>query len=249
MAAAAAAVFVLAGATACAGGAGDGSITVAAASSLTEPMEVLADAFEAAHPGTEVVLTFDSSTTLATQAEAGAPIDVVAFADQVTMDGLAADGALVGPPTPIATNRLVVAVPAGNPAGVTALADVVDGEAAGTLALCAVSAPCGRLTTAAIDAAGLTLDETRVTRGQNVKATLGALSEGDADAAVVYASDVVAAGGAVDGVDLGGAEVRTTVTMAVLARSADPAVAEDLVAFVAGPDGRRALAEAGFGPP
>ena len=223
-----------------------GSITVSAAASLTEAFTAIGDDFEAAHPGTEVAFNFDSSTTLSTQIVEGAPADVYASADQQNMDELVDAGEIDGEAEPFATNDMVIVTEPGNPEGIVGLTDLAD---AGVVSLCGEDVPCGRFAAEVLANAGVTLDEGSVTRGQNVKATLTAVTDGDAVAAIVYASDAVAVGEAVDVVAIPD-DVNAVVTspIAVVEGSGNPDLARAFVRYVLG-DGQDALADLGFGPP
>jgi molybdate transport system substrate-binding protein len=129
------------------GASGDGSgqetgtLTVLAAASLTETFTTLAKDFEAAHPGVQVRLAFDSSATLAEQVTQGAPADVLATADERTMQTVVAAGGTAGDPRLFATNHLQMVVPRDNPAGLKAFSDL---EKPGVkYVVCVDSAPCG----------------------------------------------------------------------------------------------------------
>ncbi len=101
------------------------TLTVSAASSLTEAFTEIADDFMAEHPGTAVSLNFGGSSSLVEQVIAGAPVDVLAVASAATMATVVEAG-LVADPAAFATNSLVVIAPARNPAGITSLADLAD---------------------------------------------------------------------------------------------------------------------------
>ena len=118
-----------------------GKIVVLAASSLTESFTALGKAFEAEHPGTTVSFSFAASSELATQVEQGAPADVFASASPATMAQVSDGGDTAGKPVTFARNTLEIAVPAGNPAKVTGLADFANKDL--TIALCAPEVPCG----------------------------------------------------------------------------------------------------------
>lgn len=253
------AVAVVLASTGCAGAGGgpaktgagsnriSGSITVAAAASLRGALTQVGRDFERAHPGTEVRLSVDSSSTLADGIVAGAPADVFASADQPSMDTVVGAGLLAGAPVTIARNRLAIVTKAGNPEGIETLADLVPAD---TVALCAREAPCGRLATAVLEDAGVGVPEERVTRGQNAGATLHAVSEGDAVAGIVYVTDALAAGDLVSIVDLPATAAATTAyPAAALAASARPATARAFVDHLAGPAGRAVLVRFGFLPP
>ena len=221
-------------------GAGGGTVTVFAAASLTETFTELGKRYQAARPGTEVRFNFGSSATLARQLVQGAPADVFAAAgpaplDQVVQAGLARE------PVVFARNRLRIAVPKGNPARVDDLADLADPRV--KVALCAPQVPCGTAAAAALDAAGLKV--TPVTLEQDVKATLTKVRLGEVDAALVYATDVRAAGDAVVGVPFPEAERAVNdYPIAALTEAG-----RGFVDLVLGPAGRAVLTEAGFAEP
>lgn len=243
-------------ATGCGNGAGTGAgasaetLTVSAAASLTESFTEIGAAFEAANPGTTVRFTFDSSSTLAQQVLDGAPVDVFASADEQSMAQLTDADAVSGSPTVIARNRLVIVTRPGNPLGIGSLADLAhlgDGE---VVALCGEDVPCGKAATIALEDAGVTIDEGSVTRGQNVKATLTAVSEGDAAAGLVYVTDAKATGDAVAAVAIPDDEdALATYPIAALAEAGDPALAARFVAYVSTPAAQAVLRAAGFLPP
>ncbi|MHA7281948.1 molybdate ABC transporter substrate-binding protein [Arthrobacter sp. TMS2-4] len=224
--------------------AGDGSITVFAAASLTAPFTELAGQFEEAHPGTEVGLTFAGSSDLATQIGEGAPADVFASADARTM-GRVSD-LLVGDPVEVATNTLQLAVPPDNPAGITSLADAA--RPGVRTVVCAPQVPCGAAAARVGDAAGVDLRP--VSEESSVTDVLGKVTSGEADAGLVYVTDVRAAGGAVHGIVLPeAAGVPTTYSIATVAGSSDARTAQEFVDFASGPSGRSVLTSAGFGAP
>lgn len=220
----------------------DRELTVLAASSLTEPFTELAARFESRHPGVDVVTGFDSSATLAGQVAAGAPADVVATADRRTMRSMVAAGALDGAPVVFARNRLALVVPADNPAGITELADLDRAD----YVACTASAPCGRLAAGLLASAGVT----RRARSLevDVKAVLTKVRLGEADAGLVYASDVVAAGEDVREVPLP-AVVSTSYQVGVTEDARATRLARRFVALVLSPQGQRVLARAGFDAP
>jgi len=225
-------------------GAGDGEqrLTVFAAASLTGPFGELAQRFEADHPDVDVVTSFDSSATLAAQVVAGAPADVVATADAATMQILEDDDLLAEPPVPFAANAMALVVPPDNPAGID---DVTDLEAADYV-VCTETAPCGSLAADVLDQAGVTNDPRSLE--VDVKAVLTKVVLGEADAGLVYSSDVVAAGDKVEEVPLP-EDVRATTrdTIGVSADSDDKDLAGEFVDLVLSPEGQRVLGEAGFG--
>jgi molybdate transport system substrate-binding protein len=226
----------------------EGEITVAAAASLTEPFTALGTAFEAEHPGVRVTFTFDSSSTLARQVLDGAPVDVFASADQASTATLVDAELVEGEPTVFARNRLTIVTKPGNPTGITGLADLAGGD--GVISLCGADVPCGRFAAQVLERAGIVLPEDRVTRGQNARATLAAVAEGDAVAGIVYVTDARSAGDAVDAVAIpAGANAVAVYPICVLEGRGSVDVAEAFVAFVRSTEGRRVLAAAGFLPP
>ncbi|WP_426570870.1 molybdate ABC transporter substrate-binding protein [Aquihabitans sp. McL0605] len=224
-----------------------GEITVSAAASLTEAFTDMGKAFEAANPGTNVTFTFDSSGTLSQQILDGAPVDVFASADEANMQKLV-DGDLVkDDPTVFARNRLIIITKPGNPAGISSLSDLTD---AGVISLCGADVPCGKFAAQALDKAGVTIPERSITRGQNAKATLTAVSEGDAVAGIVYVTDAEAAGAAVDSVEIPDDQnVIATYPVAVLTDTQDAAVASAFADYVSSSDGQATLKDRGFLPP
>ena len=246
------AVVALAVPVAACGGGSDrsgaaGGITVSAAASLTGAFGTIKDQFVAVHPGATVTLNFGSSGTLETQIESGAPADVAAFADTATMDRLAAKGLLAATARTFATNTLTIVAKPGNPAHVATLADLAT---VGVVSLCVDTAPCGTYADQILAAAGVALRASSVTRGPDVRATLTAVSEGDAVAGIVYVTDALAAGAAVSTVAIpDDVNAVATYPIAVLKESRNAALARAFVDFVLGGVGRRALESAGFGRP
>jgi molybdate transport system substrate-binding protein len=225
----------------------EGEITVSAAASLTESFTELGKAFEADHDGTKITFTFDSSGTLSQQILDGAPVDVFASADEKNMQKLTDADLVKGEPTVFAKNQLIIVTKPGNPEGIESLADLAD---AGIISLCGEDVPCGKFAGEALDKAGVTIPESSVTRGQNVKATLTAVTEGDAVAGIVYVTDALAAGDAVDSVEIPTDEnVIATYPVAVLTDTQDAALASAFVDYVSSDAGQAVLEERGFLPP
>ncbi len=212
-----------------------GTVTVFAAASLTESFDAIAAAFEAEHPGVDVVLNYGGSAGLATQIVEGAPADVFASASPKTMADVS-DSA-----TPFATNVLELAVPAGNPGDVTGLADLARPELA--VALCAVEVPCGAAAATLLADTGITASVD--TYEQDVKAVLSRIELDEVDAGLVYVTDVLAAGDQVEGIPLPEAK---PVAYPIAALTESQAAAA-FVAFVLSDAGQRILRDAGFGAP
>jgi molybdate transport system substrate-binding protein len=224
-----------------------GSITVSAAASLTGAFGTIEEGFEAANPGADVTVNLGSSGTLATQIKEGAPVDLAAFADEATMTELADAGLVEGDVEIFATNSLIIVTKPGNPKDLETLADLAT---IGTISLCVDTAPCGRVADQVLRSAGVTVPESSVTRGQDVKATLAAVTDGDAEAAIVYVTDAQAAGSSVATVEIATAQNAVTrYPIAVIEGTSSAALAEAFMAYVLGPDGQAVLEEAGFGAP
>jgi molybdate transport system substrate-binding protein len=232
------------------GAADDGSqpvtLTVFAAASLTEPFTEIGERFEASHPGVTVTFSFAGSSDLVAQLQQGAPADVLASADTRTMDTAVADDLVDGRPVDFASNTLQIVTPADNPARITSLSDLAEPGVA--LVLCAPAVPCGAATQQVEDAAGLDLDP--VSEEQSVTDVLGKVRSGEADAGLVYVTDVRAAGDAVTGIAFDeAARAVNTYPVATLSGSRHAALARDFRDVVAGPEGRAVLADAGFAAP
>lgn len=220
-----------------------GPVVVFAAASLTEAFTALGEDFEKQHPGANVTFSFGSSAALAQQIAAGAPADVFAAANQTAMGVVAEAGQAVGEPAVFARNSLRIAVPAGNPAGITGLADFARRDLA--VALCAPEVPCGVLSARVFEAAGIT--PAPDTLEQDVKAALVKVERDEVDCALVYRTDIVAAGGAVDGIDFpGSADAVTEYPIATLRAAPNPAGARAFTDLVLSAGGRDRLAAAGF---
>ncbi len=220
-----------------------GKIVVLAASSLTESFTALGKAFEAEHPGTTVSFSFAASSELATQVEQGAPADVFASASPATMAQVSDGGNTAGKPVTFARNTLEIAVPAGNPAKVTGLADFARKDL--TIALCAPEVPCGAAADKVFAAAKVT--PAPDTLEADVKATLAKVTLGEVDAALVYKTDVIAAGEKVEGIDFPeAADAVNDYPIAVLKDARTPATAQAFVDLVLSAGGQKVLSEAGF---
>ena len=213
-------------ATAC--GTDASTVTVAAAASLTE-------AFGALGGG---AFSFAGSQQLVAQVEAGAPVDVVATADADAMDRLARAG-LVDPPATFARNRLAIAVAAGNPARIAGLPDL--GRAGLKVVLADLTVPAGRYARQALDHAGVNVQP--VSLELDVKAVARKVAAGEADAGIVYVTDVAEAA-RVDIPDA--ANAIATYPVAVVRATGNRAGAQAFVDRLLGPAGRSALAAQGF---
>jgi molybdate transport system substrate-binding protein len=226
--------------------AGGGTVTVFAAASLTETFTRLGRDFEAATPGTRVRFNFAGSSGLATQINQGAPADVFAAAAPANMKTVADAGGADGTPTTFVRNQLVIAVPKGNPKGVTTLADLT--RPGMKVALCAEQVPCGAAARKAVEAARVKL--TPVTLEQDVKGALSKVKLGEVDAALVYRTDARAATADVQGIEF--PESAGTVNdypIVVLKKAPNKAGGQAFVAYVLSGKGSAVLVDAGFQAP
>ncbi|MDP1795438.1 MAG: molybdate ABC transporter substrate-binding protein [Acidimicrobiales bacterium] len=228
---------------------GEGSladtITVSAATSLTNAFNEIATAFNVGHPFVNVNLNYGASTALADAIVGGAPADVFASADQSNMTKLQRAGLVFGDPTTFAHNKLAIVTKPGNPAGIKSAADLPN---AGVISLCALEVPCGKYAAQALVSAKVTIDESRVTRGQNVAATLDQVAEGDAVAAIVYVTDALAKADRVDTVAI--PETQNVIAAYPIAKigPADKPGAKAFIKFVKAKTGQRILKKYGFLP-
>ncbi|GAA0246688.1 molybdate ABC transporter substrate-binding protein [Saccharothrix mutabilis subsp. mutabilis] len=227
-------------------GGASGRIAVFAAASLTEAFTRLGEEFEAAHPGGEVTFNFAGSSALAQQLNQGAPADVFASAAPANMKQVTDTGTVKATPVTFARNTLQIVVPGGNPGGVTGLADFAKADL--KIALCAEQVPCGAAAKKVFEAAGVTARPD--TLEQDVKAALTKVSLGEVDAALVYRTDVRAAGERVEGRDFPEAgEAVNDYPIAPLAAAPNSVGARAFIDFVRSDRGRAVLAEAGFAAP
>jgi len=239
-----------AGGAACAAPAGSGGagqqLTVFAAASLKAPFTELAREFEASHPGTRVVLSFAGSADLATQLGQGAPADVFASADLKNMAKVADAGLIEGAPRTFATNVLAIAVPPANPANIGSFADLAT---PGTkVVVCAAQVPCGAAAKTVEAKTGVALKP--VSEESSVTDVLGKVTSGEADAGLVYVTDVRAAGGKVTAVPFPEAAAAVNqYPIAAVKGSRNPDLASAFLSAVTGASGRKILADAGFGSP
>lgn len=218
------------------------ALTVFAAASLTETFTELGEAFEAENPGVTVTFSFGGSSSLAQQIVAGAPADVFAAASPATMRVVEEAGEAVDPVV-LVRNRLQIAVPPGNPGGVAGLADL--GDPSRTIALCAPEVPCGAAAVDVLETAGVTPAPDTLER--DVKAALSKVRLGEVDAALVYRTDVLAAGSQVEGIDVPEAVgVVGDYPVTVLADAPNREAAQAFLDFLGSPEAREVFADAGF---
>lgn len=235
---------VAAAASGCRDSQPSGTLEVFAAASLTDAFTEIGALFEAQNDNVDVRFNFAASSALARQINEDAPADVFASADEenmrtVTDSGNARTAQL------IARNRLAVVVEPGNPKGIARLADL---SAAGViLVVCAPEVPCGKLATAVLAKASVAAQPASLE--ENVRAVVAKVALGEADAGIVYQSDVRAAADQTDGVDIDIAAdpaLEARYMIAAITGSKQSRVAKRWIAFTLSPAGARILAKHGF---
>jgi molybdate transport system substrate-binding protein len=236
---------------------GEATLTVFAAASLTDAFGEIGRAFEAANPGVSVAFNFAGSNQLATQIVEGAPADVFASANAAQME-VAVESERIAPDAPeiFVTNRLVVVYPADNPAGIASLQDLANPDT--LIVLAAEEVPVGRYSLEFLDLASAdpafeaTFKEAVlgnvVSYEENVRTVLNKVALGEADAGIVYTSDLVGVEG-VEALDIpDGLNVLAEYPVAALNDSAHGDMAAAFVSYVLGEEGQSILADYGFGP-
>jgi molybdate transport system substrate-binding protein len=222
-----------------------GTLIVFAAASLAETFDQVETKIERLYPSLDVVMNYGGSSALATQIVEGAPADVFVSASAEAMEPIV-DAGLTAHPVDLATNSLVIAVPPGNQGRVSGLPDLANPDL--TIALCAVEVPCGALAARVLEAAGVqpSVDSYE----QDATAVLTKVELDEVDAALVYRTDVLAAGDRVEGIEFPGAEDATTLYQyAGLTTSANPTAASAFTQYLRGEWMRELLKKVGFGAP
>lgn len=223
-----------------------GEIVVSAAASLTDAFTEIEVSFEEAHPEADVVLNFAGSPTLREQILEGAPVDVFASADTRNMDEVVAANVIYAEPSIFAINRMQIAVPSGNPGGVTGLQDFAEDSL--IIGLCSAEVPCGAFARQVFDAAGV--DVELDTNESDVRALITKIEAGEIDAGITYVTDVIAAGAAVDGIDIPEAEnITAEFPIVILAEAPNLEGATRFTQFILSLEGQEILGQHGFGLP
>jgi molybdate transport system substrate-binding protein len=238
---------------------GSGSLMVFTAASLTEAFNQIGTRFEAGHPGTKVSFNFAGSQQLAQQLAQGAPADVFASADEQQMDAAIQMGRIEPTQKQVfISNHLVVIFPQDNPAGITRLQDL--SKPGLHLVLAAAAVPVGAYSLEFLDRAGRQPEfgpdfkdrviANVVSYEENVKAVLSKVQLGEADAGIVYISDVAQA----DSNKIGYLKIPAPLNpaasyfIAPLIDSSNLDLAQAFIDFVLSPDGQETLARFGFIP-
>ncbi|MET8855999.1 molybdate ABC transporter substrate-binding protein [Streptomyces sp. NPDC004579] len=220
-----------------------GTVTVFAAASLKESFTALGQQFEKAHPGTKVTFSFGGSDSLAASITGGAPADVFAAASPKTMAIVTDKGDAATTPETFVRNQLEIATLPGNPDKIASLKDLT--KSGLKVVLCDKTVPCGAAAQKALDASKLKL--TPVSYEQDVKSALTKVELKEADAAVVYKTDVKAAGDKVEGVEFPeSADAVNDYPIALLKDAPNTDAAKAFIALVQSPEGQQVLTEAGF---
>ena len=224
-------------------GGGDATLTVFAAASLTTTFEQIGAEFEKEHDGVKVEFSFGGSSDLVAQIQQGAPADVFASADAANMDKVTADGLQADDPQDFASTTLEIAVPPDNPAGIASFADL--GKDGVNVVVCAPEVPCGAATAKAEEATGV--DISPVSEEQSVTDVLAKVTSGEADAGLVYVTDVTAAGDDVQGITFPeSGDIVNTYPIVALKDAADATLAQQFVDLVLSDTGQSILEDAGF---
>lgn len=219
------------------------TLTVLVAASLTESFGALEKKFEAEHAGVDVKLSFQGSSALAQQIINGGKADVFASADETNMKKVTDAGLGSGSAEIFATNQLAIAVAPGNPKRIASLADLAtDGM---VVVVCAPQVPCGSATQKVQKAAGVTIKPK--SEEQDVKAVLTKVSAGEADAGLVYLTDINSAAGKVAKVDFPeAAQAINKYPIVALKDAPRSELAKAFVALVRGEAGKTELTKVGF---
>ncbi|HQZ35041.1 MAG TPA: molybdate ABC transporter substrate-binding protein [Ilumatobacteraceae bacterium] len=220
-----------------------GDVTVFAAASLTAAFTELGDAFMVEYPDAKVTFNFAASSELVTQIGEGAPADVFASADTSNMAKLTDAGNNASEPEVFATNLLEIIVGPGNPKGITGVADLADENL--IVVICSPEVPCGKYAAQIFDTAAVTV--TPKSLEENVKAVVSKVTLGEADAGIVYRTDVTAAGDKAAGVEIpADINVIAQYPIAVTKEAANPKGAQAFIDFVNSGQGQKILASYGF---
>lgn len=221
----------------------EGEVVVFAASSLTEAFTEMGAVFSTANPGVRVTFNFAGSGDLATQISEGAPADVFVAADDSNMQKITDAGLNATEPVVVARNTFAIIVERGNPRGITGLADLADPDL--IVVLCADNVPCGKGAATILAHAAVTV--TPKSLEDKVKSVVTKVAGGEADAGIVFVTDIAAAGATADGVDIpDDLNVMSNYPIVVTTGAGNPTGAQAFIAFVSSPAGQAILAQYGF---
>ncbi len=222
------------------------TVNVYAAASLKATYEQIEKDFEAENPDINIEFNFAGSQTLVEQITNGAEADVFASADEKNMNKAIENNIIDGEPTPFVTNVLTIAVSPGNPKGITDLKSLENPDL--KVVICAEGVPCGNATKKVVDATGLKL--TPVSEEQAVPDVLGKVTSGEADAGLVYKTDVMGSKGKAEAVDFPeSANAVNTYPIAIVSGSKHKDEAQKFIDYVLSDKGQKIFEDAGFGIP
>ena len=221
------------------------SLRIAATSSLTEVFNDIGEQFMLANPDITIAFNFASSSDLALQISQGLPADVFASADVKNMAKVTDADLLHGQPIAFATNSLEIVVEKGNPLNIDSLAQIAT---PGLLFVtCPIEVPIGGYTAEVLRNAGVTV--TPASLEENVKGILTKVSLGEADAGIVYRTDILAAGNSVTGVPIAdNVNVTTKYLIGALRDSQNQDASQRFIIFLSSEQGQNIFSQFGFGP-
>ena len=222
------------------------TLKVYAASSLANPFVDAGLAFEKDHPGVKVQFNLGSSSDLARFVQEGAPADVFASADVANMDKVESGGLLDSPSVIFATNYLEIIVEKGNPLNITSLEDLSHPDL--IFVTTNPDVPIGKYTAEVLNKAGVSI--TPNSFESNVKGIMLKVASGEADAGIVYHSEVIAADGQVEGIKIPAEfNIVAKYPVGVINSSARQSQAQEFVDFLSSSKGLAILTQHGFKTP
>jgi molybdate transport system substrate-binding protein len=223
-----------------------GTLVVFAATSLTDAFGKIGAQFQQANPGVTVKFNFNGSSSLATQITQAAPADVFASASPTNMKTVTDQDLATTTPEDFARNSGEIMVEAGNPSHINSVADLASSSV--KVVTCAPEVPCGALATAIFKNANVTVKP--VSQEQNVGGVVTKVTLGEADAGIVYVTDVKANGDKTMGVPIPTDQNQITAyPIAEIKGAPNPTAAAAFISYVLGPDGQQVLKSFGFLPP
>ncbi len=203
----------------------------------------MGDAFRAENPGASATFNFAGSGDLVTQITQGAPADIFVSADESNMTKLIDAGENFGDPVSIATNTMEIIVENGNPRAITGVADLAKSDL--IVVLCADTVPCGKSAATVLANAGIAVAPKSLE--DKVKGVVTKVSAGEADAGIVFVTDVKAAGDRAEGVEIpADINVINNYPIVVTKEASNRDAAQAFIDFVAGDAGQAILAKYGF---
>jgi len=228
-----------------------GDLTVSAAASLMNAFREMGPAFEAQNPDTKVLFNFGASDALLAQIAKGAPADVLASADQETMDRAEAQNLLTpGSRRNFVSNTLVLIAPSDSPLRIKELADLQKSEVRRIALGSPSGVPAGRYARGALDAAKLwTTVEPKAVYAQNVRQALDYVARGEVEAGFVYATDAAIQKDKVKVAFVVATETPISYPIAAVSGSPNADAARRFLDFVLSPAAQAVLTRYGFGRP